>query len=955
MGVTGRMLRLKGVSLENFISHSKSEVSFPDGVTTIVGENGAGKSSIVDAIYFALKVGARPRGSRLEDLVNIRHRSRGMRVVLDLEDDHRIIRVQIRKPSRGQVTYTMRVWDKLRNNVVEVANSQNEVRSRLEHYLGVSIDTVVRTSIIRQGELTKLLMGAAKERLEAIDKILGLDTYQKAYEKFRDLVQVSTADGATYRVTEKRAVEREADRVRSRIKELEARIKARRKEMGEKVVEKRRREAELKKLRNEREALRAEVEELRKKAEEVAAVRRQIEDREQKLRAIETELQEIREQREKIKRRESELAEYERLADALPVLSEASKLVKELRDHEEKLEQLTERLSEAEGLWATVMELASELRISPDEAEAELRAAEDRLQEMIERRQEAATSLENSRRQRRGLEAELANITKTIEEALKKVSSVTGQQFGSLAEAHEAVSKRVNDLDAEVEEISKALKAVAEEKAALTAKAEEVKRKIDMLKPGIMRCPLCGHDLSRERAEELRRGYSRDLENIRESLAELRRAEKDLGERKDRAKKERDRLLELERVLAVALPLEEQASNIKANITKLLDEEVAAESALNELSKRIASLKERIEKLSNLSKAVERLHWILGERPSEKVIEKMRAEAEEVKQGIVERRMSLTNALAKVYEILGREVGEDEVAELYSKAVSPETREAMQEIRRLKQRLTALEERENRLASESEEIRSELRGLKERLESLEGDLKALEKKETLLKEIEERVVEEEKAVSALDAEIRSLGDEVAEKERELEDLVERVEELGRVARKLGILGWIREEVLQRDKAPAMIREKARRAVETLLTEYLTRLGIEFDSIKVENDFSITLIRGGVESPLSSLSGGEKVALSIALLLALRRAVLGRAAGFLILDEPTIHLDEDRRERFVELLKEFRGGRIVRQLLVVTHDERVEDAADFVIRVIKSLGSDSVVRYLRPGEAIGEMA
>ena len=152
----------------------------------------------------------------------------------------------------------------------------------------------------------------------------------------------------------------------------------------------------------------------------------------------------------------------------------------------------------------------------------------------------------------------------------------------------------------------------------------------------------------------------------------------------------------------------------------------------------------------------------------------------------------------------------------------------------------------------------------------------------------------------------------------------------------------------------MIREKAREAVETLLTDYLTRLGIEFDSVRVGRDFNITLIRGGVEAPFTSLSGGEKVALSIALLLALRAAVLGRAAGFLILDEPTIHLDSERRELFVELLKEFRGGRIVKQLLVVTHDERVEDAADLIIRVFKRPGSDSEIRYVGIEEALSQM-
>lgn len=949
------MLRLRRVVLENFISHGRSEVSFTDGVTAITGENGAGKSSIVDAIYFALKVGARPRGSSLDDLVNARHRAHGMGVLLELEDEHRVMQVRVRKPFGKPATYSLKVLDKLRGRVVDAANSQTGVRSRLEHYLGVSVDTVVRTSIIRQGELTRLLMEQPRDRLETIDKILGLDTYQKAYEKFNDLVQVGTASGATYRVTERRAVAREAERVKARIEELKERVRARRKEIGQKVVEKKQREARLKKLRSELDAVRAEVEALRKKAEEAAAIRKQIEDREARLRTIAAELQNIRKQRENIEKRVSELAEFEKLADALPVLSEASKLVNELRTLEEELEQLTDRLRSAETLWSTAAKLAGDLGISPEEAEAELRAAEDMLQEMIEKRQGVAASLENSRRRRKELEAELADITKNVEEALKRASSVAGQGFGSVAEAYEAINKRLAELEAEIEEIGEALKRVAEERAALTAMAEEVKRKISLLRPGIMRCPLCGHDLSRERAEELRRGYAQELEEITGSLAELRKAEADLERRMADAKSEREHLHKLERMLAEARPLEERASDIKATITRLSDEEVAAESALNELSNRIAALREKVEKLSRLSKTMERLHGLLGKHPSETVIEEMKGEVESIKQKLEERRKSLANTLARASEILGKEVHEGEIIELYGKAVAPEAREAVQRIRRLREKLTALREQENRLASEAEMIESEVQGLRERLESLREFLKSLEMKEGLMREKEGEVLEEEKALSAVEAEIRGMEEEVAEKEREIEDLSAQAEELGRVARKLAVLAWIKDNVLHREKAPAMIRERAREAVETLLTDYLARLGIEFDSVKVGKDFSITLIRGGVQAPFTSLSGGEKVALSIALLLALRAAVLGRAAGFLILDEPTIHLDSERRELFVELLKEFRGGRIVRQLLVVTHEERVEDAADLVIRVIKRPGSDSEIRYVGVGEAVGQTA
>ena len=45
---------ITSIELGNFISHSETKLDFEDGVTVFVGHNGAGKSSIIDAITFGL-------------------------------------------------------------------------------------------------------------------------------------------------------------------------------------------------------------------------------------------------------------------------------------------------------------------------------------------------------------------------------------------------------------------------------------------------------------------------------------------------------------------------------------------------------------------------------------------------------------------------------------------------------------------------------------------------------------------------------------------------------------------------------------------------------------------------------------------------------------------------------------------------------------------------------------
>ena len=45
---------ITSIELGNFISHSETRLDFEDGVTVFVGHNGAGKSSIIDAMNDAL-------------------------------------------------------------------------------------------------------------------------------------------------------------------------------------------------------------------------------------------------------------------------------------------------------------------------------------------------------------------------------------------------------------------------------------------------------------------------------------------------------------------------------------------------------------------------------------------------------------------------------------------------------------------------------------------------------------------------------------------------------------------------------------------------------------------------------------------------------------------------------------------------------------------------------------
>ncbi len=87
-----------------------------------------------------------------------------------------------------------------------------------------------------------------------------------------------------------------------------------------------------------------------------------------------------------------------------------------------------------------------------------------------------------------------------------------------------------------------------------------------------------------------------------------------------------------------------------------------------------------------------------------------------------------------------------------------------------------------------------------------------------------------------------------------------------------------------------------------------------------------------------VSGGEKIAIALALRLGITQALSEGNLETILLDEPTIHLDSSRRQELIELLKEIN---LLPQMIIVTHEEYLKNAADNLILVEKDNGLSKV--------------
>ncbi len=149
--------------------------------------------------------------------------------------------------------------------------------------------------------------------------------------------------------------------------------------------------------------------------------------------------------------------------------------------------------------------------------------------------------------------------------------------------------------------------------------------------------------------------------------------------------------------------------------------------------------------------------------------------------------------------------------------------------------------------------------------------------------------------------------------------------------------------LRRVVQPVMRKNSVRRVSDAFQSFYQELSNDSIDYAAIDEDGNIDITRNGEPSPVNSLSGGETTCAALALRLAVCSSLTRNQ--LLLLDEPTIHLDEVYRAK----LREFLGSHVFEQLIVVTHDNTFDALPAKIFRVEKRRGR-SVISPLQMGGA-----
>ena len=447
--------------LHNFMCYRGEATLDLSGIqlACLAGDNGHGKSALLDALTYALWGETRAR--REEDLITLGTDEMEVELEFLLGDDrYRVIRKRSKRGRTRLSALELQQWDG-EGFQAQTGTGSRETQARIIALLRMSYDTFINSAFLLQGRADEFARKAAGERKQVLGEILGLSAYDDYEQKARE--RVRQLEDETLRLNgEITAIEQELKEKPQREAEL-ARCEREFAQVDAKLHEA---EAALQTLRDEKRELDVKVRQAGEVEQRIASTRRELQqlesDAASKRKTVEMFLARVNDgarisdgfaQLQTIRQRNEALNEL--LKRSVKLSSEQSRLDHAIRESRQLLEF---QLSNAEDkLAALATQIADAEARVPELASARLRLAA--LNEKEEQR-------ERHREEREALSTELAEL------------KVANRQ--------------------------------------LLTHMKGLEEKIALLKSAAAACPVCGQPLSAEEAARLSEQYAREGKQSRE-------------------------------------------------------------------------------------------------------------------------------------------------------------------------------------------------------------------------------------------------------------------------------------------------------------------------------------------------------------------------------------------------------------------------------------------------------
>ena len=879
---------IKKIELENIKRYEKAEINFSSGLNFISGKNGAGKTTIIESIGYALFGFQNANKGFAAYIIRKGEKKGKIRVTFLDKDNNELIADRKISISNAGNSWSIR---KIENGEeIEIVSGTEEIpaylRDHLEFYPDDNITQIYEKIIsVPQGQMTAAFFFSDKNRKEEFDPLFKLDTYRKTFERIK-LV---------------RDIENENIEIDKTVARYEGNLAQEESTMNEKKVK----EEEKKKLDEELKDFEENEKKVKDKYEKVEKLKKDLDLQENSLKLKMAEkkgLDEIYQMNEK------------NLKDA----NDALEILKNNEENYKKYLELEKILTEKELELKKIEPIILEVQKNNERITNGTTKVTER-NEMLKKSEEDIKKLKIAIEEEKKKELE---ISKTLSEKNNKEIKNSKEENNDdkskdiLLEIKKA-SERIIELEISINEIKKNLK------DALMQTNMPSKEILYLNKANVnMEIIIENVDSNYKGiAKETKENIEKAIEISKSASNETKKDANLLVSEKDEKEKEILNIINKYVKDDSLLELISDGDTSKARmiinkyITNLENAKSEENSEIAKLDAQLKSLKSLIEKYTqdltakeeNYKKeTLEKDKWIAAIKDLEKKVldakdtvslnEKLKVEIEDIKK--------VKESLKDVYELYVRNLEKRKQAEEFGK-IKIETDEKIKKcITELEEINKSLEEKKNnfdvetytKLKEEYDKTKAGSKVLLERLKNINNDLEKINQMinsfKMIKKEIKNCMVTKKENLEAIE-----------------------------------ILKKLRKVI---NEAPEVIANLLIKNISNRASSIYADIASDTNRLEWENSYELALydyINGNeVKKEFKQLSGGEQMSAALSVRMAMLELLT--RLKIVILDEPTTNIDTLRRERLAEIVGKISEN--FNQLFVVSHDDTFENITQNVV-------------------------
>lgn len=936
-----KTFEISDIELENIKTYKYEKIIFSQGNNVLIGENGAGKSTILESIYLSL-FGDTVPGRNLVDMIRYGEKQGKITIRFDIDGtNYRIVDELVRK-EETRATQTQILVNESQEETV--AEGRNAVKAKMEELLDIDSTTFISAVYASQGEIGKIVTAKDKERKKLFDKLFQIDRYEKAWSnlaKVQKLVDLEIKNLNNYIDILKKDLVQLPD-VEKSIVEKKTELKNEKKLL-----------IESKKLYKDIDQQYRQLEKLVDQHTKLIGGRKELVEASEELATKVLSLYDGVRSRITEELQECSLSVIQKLQKNIDKkIEKLNELIEKLRKNESNIRVVFEKIHNMERSLSYQKNSISENKEDLDSEIQEFRSKFPELQKEIETWVESLpeilnqkeTNLKILKKQHKELDKIKTNVTtqevesKSLEEAsnrynnriVKKrliLSKEAGDNWNEIIDEYSKLNfeNDLANLASEISEIENNHSDSLTRKSILDEGIRRTQSDLQHLKnlDGEETCPTCKQKLSEETLENLckllneeKRNFQEEKKSLVEKIKKIASAIEELKSKETNLSKKHQLFVKIEPTHNDLIDLEKEKESVDKDHQKLktkLDKMKSkySQEKYDELETEIDECEKLIHEISLIKKQIPKLL-----RNKQKIMDDSN-EARTTEDELKQLKMEFdTKSLEKVQTKFTK----------YSEEHNQQSK-TQDLIRQLVDDLQDLEDSKEKIKVntlkiseiETTEDFKDWEEIKSQREILSNEISG---KESLVKSLNEQIIPP----------LLEQKNNLLEKEKNLKEKESNLKLENKKREITSILRALMRELPNR-LLPNFI-ERINRAATDILQNILP--GSDIQSIILNDDYSLSIIRLGNLEGISVLSGGETIIIALALRLAFAKEF--SALDSLILDEPTIFLDEKRREELVSVLQR---NRLVRQMFVVTHDPDFERISDKTYFITKEAGETTV--------------